>query len=233
MGIIRAVVFDLDDTLYLERDYVASGFRAVAAYLCSHSSIRENEIFECLWNQFLAGIRGNSFDRLFQEYPELSGVFAVSDLVTLYRTHSPSLQLLEGIGDLLDAAIASGVETGLITDGPAISQTAKIQALGLHSRIRKLVQTEEWGIQFRKPHPRAYEFIAMQTGIPASQCVYIGDNPEKDFRGAKSLGWKTIRLRLSGQLHYGIEAKIGFAADLEARSVPNLTDFILTNLSSN
>ncbi len=230
---IRAVVFDLDDTLYLERDYVASGFQAVAADLASRFPLCRDEVFGFLWKQFLSGVRDNSFNDLLFEYPQLSQVVAVSELVTLYRTHQPCLGLLEGIGDLLDAVVASGAETGIITDGPAVSQTAKIRALGLGSRIRQLVQTDEWGIQFRKPHPRAYEHIAAQTGIPAPECLYIGDNPEKDFCGARSLGWKTSRLRLSGQLHYAIDAKVGFGADFEAGSVANLTDFILSNLNIN
>jgi putative hydrolase of the HAD superfamily len=232
MGMIKAVVFDLDDTLYLERDYVASGFRAVAADLCLRSPLCEDEIFGWLWKQFLWGSRGNSFDRLLQKYPQLSSAVTVSDLVTLYRSHTPRLELLQGIEDLLEAVIASGAQTGIITDGPVVSQTAKIRALGLDSRIGLLVKTGEWGAEFCKPHPRAYDRIATQTGIPARQCVYIGDNPEKDFLGAKSLGWSTVRLRLAGQLHYAIDAKFGFGADLETGSVAHLTDFVLSNLIS-
>jgi putative hydrolase of the HAD superfamily len=233
MGTIRAVVFDLDDTLYLERDYVASGFRAVAASLSSRSPLSDNEIFGWLWKQFQSGARGNTFNCLFQEYPQLLNIASVSDLVTLYRFHVPCLKLLEGVGDLLDAVVAAGAKTGIITDGSVASQTAKVQALGLEFRIHQLVKTEEWGTQFRKPHPRAYEYVAMRTGIPPSECVYVGDNPEKDFCGAKLLGWKTVRLRLSGQLHYLIDAKAGFGADHEAWSVANLTDFLLSNLNTN
>ena len=233
MGIIRAAVFDLDDTLYLERDYVASGFRAVAANLCLRSPLCETEIFAWLWNEFLTGSRGNSFDRLLQRYPQLSKQVAVPELITLYRTHRPSLKLLEGIADLLDAVVASKAETGIITDGPTVSQAAKIHALGLHAKIKHLVQTDEWGVRFRKPHPRAYEYMAMQAGIPPFECLYIGDNPEKDFQGPRSLGWKTIRIRVPGQLHYAVDAKDGCDADIEARSVADLRDFVLSHLRAN
>jgi len=233
MGTIKATVFDLDDTLYLEQDYVASGFRAVAAHLSSRSSLRDTEIFAWLWNQFQTGVRGNSFDLLLQEFPKLSSIAPAQDLVDLYRTHAPRLELLEGMGNLLDKIVATRSETAIITDGNTVSQAAKMQALGLHSRIRRTVQTAEWGAQFCKPHPRAYETFATLTGIPASQCVYIGDNPEKDFQGARRLGWKTVRLRLPGQLHYAMDATTGFGADFEVGSVASLADFLLSSLNTN
>lgn len=233
MGLVRAVVFDLDDTLYLEREYVASGFRVVAASISLRSSLRESEVFAWLWERFLSGDRGDNFDRLLQYFPQLSQLFVVSDLVTLYRNHDPCLQLHEGIANLLDAVDTSGSETAIITDGPVVSQTAKIRALGLEHRIGKLVHTDEWGAQFRKPHPRAYQYVAAETGIPATECLYIGDNPEKDFSGARKLGWKTIRLRIPGQLHYATNASVENGADIEVGSVGRLTELVIREVLRN
>ena len=233
MGVIKAVVFDLDDTLYLERDYVASGFREVAEYLSTRSSFDENEIFRWLWDQFMSGTRRNTFDLLLQQFPPLSKIATVPDLITRYRTHTPRLELLDGFGDLLDTLSAQEAQTGIITDGPTVCQTAKLRSLDLCSRIHQSVQTDQWGTEFYKPHPRAYEYIAAQAGVPACKCVYVGDNPEKDFCGARSLGWGTVRLRLPGQLHYATDARIGLGADFEAGSVASLTDFLLSNLERN
>ena len=54
------VVFDLDDTLYLERDYVRSGFRAVDAWLASRGILG---FFGEAWANFENGLRGKAFDR--------------------------------------------------------------------------------------------------------------------------------------------------------------------------
>ena len=54
------VAFDLDDTLYLERDYVRSGFRAVAEYAVRGADVSAEDAFTFLWHDFLAGVRGSA-----------------------------------------------------------------------------------------------------------------------------------------------------------------------------
>ena len=69
---MRGVVFDLDDTLYLERDYVRSGFQAVAGIVSREMGHAPGEIFESLCGMFERGVRGDTFDRLLQEYPRIA-----------------------------------------------------------------------------------------------------------------------------------------------------------------
>ena len=83
------VVFDLDDTLYLERDYVKSGFRAVAETAVQGSGVGAAEAFDFLWDGFLEGSRGSSFDALLERYPELAQNVEVVALVKRYREHAP------------------------------------------------------------------------------------------------------------------------------------------------
>ena len=61
---LKAILFDLDDTLYLERDFVKSGFRAVAWWLQQENGLPEKETFTRLWSMFTSGERGDLFDRL-------------------------------------------------------------------------------------------------------------------------------------------------------------------------
>ena len=51
---IQAVVFDLDDTLYPERDYVRSGYRVVARHLAGMLK-RDEPMDTWLWKRFLSG----------------------------------------------------------------------------------------------------------------------------------------------------------------------------------
>lgn len=87
---IRGVVFDLDDTLYLERDFVKSGFLAVAAVVASAVGSQEEEIFSFLWNLFQAGVRRDTFDRLLQAYPEARRSLEIEDLVTFTESTRPT-----------------------------------------------------------------------------------------------------------------------------------------------
>jgi putative hydrolase of the HAD superfamily len=222
MELIRGVVFDLDDTLYFERNYVASGFRHIASTVaCDHCPA--NQLFQFLQSGFEAGVRGNAFDRLLAKYPELGLRYSVADLVEMYRSHSPQIELLPEMSSLLSELAAAGVRLGLITDGSVAGQLTKIAALGLDKLFAPILVTDAWALEFRKPHPRAYEAVMEDWNIPAKQSVYIGDNPEKDFYAPRILGWQTARLRLEQQLRHTLEARSPeFAAAREFRSLSNL-----------
>ncbi len=213
------VVFDLDDTLVWERDYVRSGFRAVAQSVAG-AVCSEEEAFGLLWGRFEQGARGDLFDQLLEAY-SLDDV-TVPDLVARYREHKPTLSLTPDVRSLLDE-LRSQVRLALITDGPLASQQAKVTVLGLADVFEVLVLTGMWGEAYWKPHRRPYETVMDGLGLPAEALVYIGDNPGKDFVTARELGWRTIRLRHPHQLRHNVEPPSErFAADQEVRSVAEL-----------
>ena len=92
----------------------------------------------------------------------------------------------------------------IITDGYARGQWSKIRSLCLEKYIGKIVVTDDWGREFWKPHPRAFEYV--QNSFSSENCIYIADNPQKDFKAPAELGWmSSIRIRRKGSLHYDIE----------------------------
>ncbi len=214
---MRGVVFDLDDTLYLERDYVRSGFQTVAGIVAAEIGYRPGEIFESLYGMFEGGVRGDTLDRLLQEYPRIASRYRPQDLVRLYREHEPAIELCPGAGEILDELRGRGIRCGIITDGPRNSQQRKLEALPLGShRIDRAILTDAWGRDYWKPHPRAFQEIAIGWGLSSSELVYVGDNPAKDFLAPRRLGWRTIRVRSSGQEHFGEEnPSAEHAADVE------------------
>jgi putative hydrolase of the HAD superfamily len=203
---IPGVVFDLDDTLYFERDYVRSGFDAVAGLCASTGAVTREAAFELLWHDFEAGMRGDAFNRLFARFPELTPRHAIADLVRCYREHRPRLHLGDGVDSLLDALAAGGARLALLSDGDLVGQQAKVDVLALSARFSPLVLTGAWGPSYWKPHARGYEAIASALGLTGRELVYVADNPLKDFITPKKLGWQTVRLRTHEQLRYGVEA---------------------------
>jgi len=193
-------VFDLDDTLYLERDYVSSGFRAVAEYAVQGTELAAEEAFTFLWEQFLAGVRGATFNALLARYPALSGRRGVMELVRCYRDHAPHIDYLPGAEALLQELGTRGVRLAVISDGPLVSQAAKAEALGVARYADPVILTDAWGEDFWKPHIRAFEAVAAAFELPPERLVYIGDNPTKDFHAPTRLGWQSVRLRLPGQV---------------------------------
>ena len=189
-------VLDLDDTLYLERDFVKSGYQAVDVFLAKEKSF--HGFFEFAWNEFVKGNTLYVINR-FLEKKQCSSMNLLQCAIDIYRNHNPSICLLPDAIEFFSKNLPENC--ALITDGYAQTQWNKINTLGLHEKIKKIVVTGEWGKEYWKPHPRAY--FEVQQDRPAGQCVYIADNPQKDFRSPTALKWhKSFRIRRRGALHY-------------------------------
>jgi len=228
MELIRGVVFDLDDTLYLEREYVLSGFRSVAESIAD-ASLPADEMYQFLERDFASGVRGDAFDRMLAAFPALAARRTAAELTQLYRAHSPRIGLESSRSRLLDVLGRHGIKLGLITDGPVASQSGKIAALGLSGYFDPMILTDAWGVEFRKPHPRAFEAVMRQWSLEPEQLVYAGDNPLKDFHAPRALGWQTVRLRIEGQLHQHAEpTAIEYAAAQECASFADLARWLLS-----
>src|SRR4051794_38849309 len=176
------VVFDIDDTLYLERDYVRSGFTAVGHWVAKWIQIED--FGERCWGKFEAGNRRSIFNEVLCESGRQPNPELVSALVEVYRTHTPSIGLAPDASEAL-CAISRIASIAVISDGPASSQSRKAEALGLSSFAAPIVLTDMFGTEFRKPHPRAFELVRQYC--PSSAYAYIADNPLKDFAAPKQL----------------------------------------------
>jgi putative hydrolase of the HAD superfamily len=194
------VVFDIDDTLYLESEYVRSGFEAVGRWAWEWLCIED--FAERCWKRFVLGTRGSIFNAVLQETRGESAPELVSALVEMYRTHAPAIALTHDAQECL-AALRSMVSIAVISDGPIASQSRKAEALGLRRFADPLILTEIPGREFRKPHPLAFHQV--EQCQPAKLYLYVADNPLKDFSAPKQLGWTTIRVRRQGGQHSDIE----------------------------
>jgi putative hydrolase of the HAD superfamily len=206
------VVFDLDDTLYLERHFVRSGFRKIAEVVADAAGALPADVYRFLWQGFLRGGRGRSFDELMRRWPSIESVYSVGDLVGLYRTHPPAIRPLpEAVATLRDLR-SMGSKLAVISDGPLTSQRAKLAALGLADWFDEVILTDQRGSEYRKPHPWAFEELGSRLAVRPEESVYVGDNPHKDFIAPNRLGWDTVRLRRRGQLHLRVEPAASIAA---------------------
>lgn len=221
--ILRGAVFDLDDTLFLERDYVASGFDSVAQQIALATKLDRATVLNELLSIHEGGHRGRVFDAWLADRPTLKDQLDVASLVEAYRIHEPRISLLPGVAGMLETLRKVGLRLGLVTDGFLKGQRAKVAALGLAELIDRIVFTDEWGPNFWKPNSRAFELLEAEWGCDPGEVVYVADNPTKDFIGPKSRGWLTIRLRLAGQLRGDAEAiSPAAAADLEVATLEAL-----------
>lgn len=196
-SIVRGWVFDLDDTLFLERDYVFSGFAAVDSWLTDRTG--KTGFRDLAIQKFIEGVRGNTFDLCLEDMKIQPNPEIVSEMVAHYRQHLPSIALAPDAEKVLDAL--KGRPIGIISDGSLDSQSRKVNALGLSKRANPIVLTGKWQTQYGKPHERAFREVQVVWGFEGRDMIYIGDNPKKDFQAPRALGWQTICIRRPSGIH--------------------------------
>ena len=195
----RVIVFDLDDTLYLEREYVFSGFKAVGRWAAAALGV--SGLGQVMRDRFDAGCRTKIFDDSLKDLGIDAQPATIARMLASYRQHRPEIGLAPDAERFLasrDAATAFAV----ITDGFLDAQRRKIRALGLYGRgIHIGICTDKWGRDCWKPNPRAFEHVVQLFVRSGGALTYVADNPSKDFTAPRSLGWNTVQIVRPGRIH--------------------------------
>lgn len=201
----QSIVFDLDDTLYPEEDYVLSGFQAVAAWAELKLGIPSTEGFKELQALYEAGIRGNTFDHWLTARG-LGKQGLVTQLVLVYREHEPTLEPFPEVPALL-ASLRRICRLGLVSDGRLAVQQRKLAALQLAPFFDAIVFSDEWGSEAWKPNTKPFEEVLSRLEAAADLSVYVADNPAKDFLAARRAGLHSIRFRHRNGIYRALEPK--------------------------
>lgn len=176
------VVFDLDDTLYSELDYVLSGYHFLSELIERlYSKVTYKTFIEALKTKvpdvFSYVIEEHCLPKTLKEH-----------LILAYRYHTPNIKLHEGVILILEQLRSKNIPMYLITDGRGITQRLKISSLEIETFFESIYISEEVGVG--KPQPDS--FIAIQRLHPDKSIVYVADNPTKDFIAPNQLGWDSI-----------------------------------------
>lgn len=191
----RALVFDLDDTLYPYRQFVSSGFRAVAREVERAHGVPAPLALRTLWRARRTGGRGREVQYLCRALSLPASL--VPTLVTLVREHIPTL-CLPGRSRRLLQSLRPGWRLGILTNGSPTIQARKIAALGVGSLVDAVVFACACGDGRGKPASDGYHAVLDRLDTPAGSAVFVGDNGPADITGAANVGMKTIHL-LRGQ----------------------------------
>lgn len=175
------IVFDLDDTLYDEVNFVKSGFQEVAHYL------KDEKYYDFMVDVFEREGSGKVFDKLIEKF----GLdININQFIEIYRFHTPNIVLSNESLELLK--FAKDFKTALISDGNYIMQKNKFNALKLDEFIEYPIFTDFY--HTKKPEKKPYKMV-MDKYKDEDKFVYISDNPKKDFKALGQLGWIGIRYK--------------------------------------
>lgn len=179
-----AIVFDLDDTLYNEIDFLKSAYSAISKQLAPEA-----------WHSLFANLfsRYRNKTNVFEYVSETYGI-PIKDLIESYRDHFPNIEPFDSVIQVLEDIKKKNGKIGIVTDGRSTTQRNKIKALGILNYIDVLVISEEIGSE--KPSEENYRVIEKELGCATN--YYIADNFKKDFVTPNRIGWKTIALLDNG-----------------------------------
>ena len=202
----QGILFDLDDTLYPEREYVLSGFRAVARWADLHLGIAMTEGYAQLCELYSRGVRGHTMNVWLRQRGVSDGT-VVPELVEAYRRHVPEVAPFRQMPGLL-GRLGQKYKLALVSDGYLQVQQRKLDALGLRPFFDCIVFSDQWSRAAWKPSTRPFEAAldALSLSDSPSSAIYVADNPVKDFLGARRMGIFTVRCLWAGGEYFALDA---------------------------
>ncbi len=217
---LRAVIFDLDDTLYSEKQYTLSGYRAVANAFSDRLS-PGFDLYARMVALFDTPDRGRVFNVILEEAGAFGREDLLAEMIHTFRAHRPIISLYPDAAAAL-GRLAGRHSLGVISDGYYTVQKAKVDALGVAARLDVCILTDRWGRQFWKPHPRAFDEAAAQLGLRHDECVYVADNPAKDFVAPNRQGWRSVCIRRPEGIYRNEPAAPGGEPQCEIESLDDI-----------
>ena len=201
---IKAVIFDLDNTLYAYDPCHAAGFRAVTDYAAAQFGIAP-EAFPALHREGDRLLRANAGENAAVIHSRLIRYQLILESRGLPIAHAPRMEKLywdaffagvrpePGTRETLLALRAQGYRIGVGTNMTASQQYEKLRLLGLLELVDFMVCSEE--VNAEKPDRRLFDRCAEKAGIDAGECLFVGDDLERDVGGALAAGMHALWLR--------------------------------------
>ncbi len=219
----KAVIFDLDDTLYDYKSIHKLAMENLCAFACGKFRISKSDFDEAFslakkQTKQLLGDVAACHNRLLYcqktlENLKLNPINGALEMYDCYWNFMlDNMRLREGVIELLQKLKIDGLKIAICTDLTAHIQHRKIQKLGLASYIDVLVTSEETGAE--KPSEKMYflTFEKLKKLVPSLtriECLFVGDSEERDVQGPLQFGMNALLFSSSSMLlHMLYENKV-------------------------
>ncbi len=187
----KAVVFDLDGTLYDVKQYFWGAFNEIADYIAPRYGLSRQPVFQelaQLWQE-KTSMYPHLFDDLIARLH--LGQEELDALLRIFNQHRAKMEPYPDVAPTLDKLRGGSYKLGLITDGNVERQQRKLAVLNLEQYFNAIIYAREV-----EPKPSSLPFRAAlsKLRVPSEDIFYVADNPLLDFKGAKEVGIHTIRI---------------------------------------
>lgn len=191
---IRAVLLDLDDTI---TDRSAT-VRAYAQQFAGDFGERFRLADISMIASEIARIDQNGYNHARASDLAMHEAWTSSPGAAVLASHwdryfVDCTQAREGLSLTVAALDQAGFRLGVVTNGRTAKQRRKIEALNLQDLLGALLISEELGAA--KPDERIFRAAAAKLALQPHECMFVGDNPEKDVWGASAIGMRAVWFR--------------------------------------
>jgi putative hydrolase of the HAD superfamily len=191
---IRAILFDVDNTLIdfmkMKQEAVRAGVAAmIAAGLPMKQLKAECEVWR-LYDKF-----GYEYQKVFQKMlannmKKVDYSILAPGVIAYRRRKEGYLMAYPGVRETLELLKRKGYRLGVLSDAPRIQVWLRLAAMDLHKTFYSVVTFDD--TKNRKPHPATFKKAIKKLKVNPEHIVMVGDNIERDIKGARKFGMKTI-----------------------------------------
>ena len=219
---IKSVIFDLDNTLI---DFMTmkklSCDAAISAMIGAGLSINKEkatkELFK-LYDKY--GLEEKS---IFQKFlkkvaKKIDYEVLASGIVAYRRVRTGFLEPYPHVADVLFELKRRGIKLAIISDAPRLKAWIRLVSMKIN-HLFDVVVTFDDTKEF-KPSTKPFEVAFKKLKVKASECLMVGDRPERDIKGAKKLGM------LACFAKYGNPKAKGYSADYEINDIKELLEIV-------
>jgi len=195
--VIRAVIFDLDNTLV---DFMLMKQRAISAaidaMIDAGLTLRRSDVqqrIDAIYKE--RGIEfQNVFDQLLYDvFKKVDYKILSAGIIAYRRAREAALVPYPHVNLTLVALLRRGIKLGVISDAPGREAWLRLTYLNFHHLFECVVTFEDTGE--RKPNPAPFLKALRELGVEPQEAIMVGDWAERDMVGAGQVGITTVFAR--------------------------------------
>ena len=219
---IKAIIFDLDNTLI---DFMTmknmSCDAAMTAMIGAGLNIDKNKGMKKLFE--LYNIYGMEEKTIFQKFlkeltHEINYEVLASGIVAYRRVRSGFLEPYPNVGKVLFELRRRGIKLAIVSDAPRLKAWIRLVSMKINHLFDVVVTFDDTN-EF-KPSTKPFTIAFQKLNLKPHECLMVGDRPERDIKGAKSLGMPTCFAK------YGNPGASGSGADYEINDIKELLEIV-------
>ena len=198
---VKAVVFDIDNTLYSYDAAHAVAWEALCAYARENLGmdadvfLQQHKAAQKTVKERLGADVAALHDRqlryqvlLEENGKPLHHAIAMNELYwnTLIAAAKPNPGIMECLAALKEKGYILGIGTDMTVD----YQLKKLVSLQMLPYFDFIVSSEEVNVE--KPHEKLFACCARKAKVPVNECLFVGDNLKKDYYGSSAAGMQAV-----------------------------------------